>query len=201
MARYSAIADVGDTLVELLQTNMADLIDDNEVGLASPDDMGSGNDFRLTLYLFDVTESPHHKTTDPPPTTHDRTLGSPLVLDLHYLLTAHPSRTGPDGTAKSREQHSVLGRAMQVLHDNAIVRGSVLKGSLAGEEPLHISIDPDATEEIVNIWSTFDEKQYRPSVPYLVTPVVIESTRDTDTHRVLERGVVKYTHEQAAPDD
>lgn len=194
MAGYAAIADVGETLVALLQDRMGDLIDQDEVALASPDDVGGGNDWRLTLYLYDVSESGHLRNAEsggrgPDPTV---TPGSPLVLDLHYLLTAHPSTGGSDGTAKTKEQHSVLGRAMQVLNDNAILRGSELKGSLSGEEDLHFTIEPESMDAVTNLWSTFPDEPFRPSVSYLVTPVVIDSTREEPVGRVVERGVEGY---------
>lgn len=194
MAEYAAIGDVGQTLVALLQDRMADLIDRDEVALASPDAVGQGNDWRLTLYLYRVAENGHLKNAEPhgrppDPTT---TPGDPLVLDLHYLLTAHPSKSGSDGTAKTTEQHSVLGRAMQVLQDHAILRGSDLKGSL-GDEALHLSIQPESMDAVMNMWSTFPEEPFRPSVSYLVTPVVIDSRREQPVQRVVERRLEEYT--------
>lgn len=202
MADYAAIADTGETLVELLRDRMGGLIDPDEVALASPENVGGGNDWRLTLYLYRVSENGHLPEADPGTREPDPTVasGSPLVLDLHYLLTAHPSNSGSDGTAKTKEQHSVLGRAMQVLGDNAIVRGSDLKGSLAGGEDLHLAIEPEPTDAVVNMWSTFPDEPFRPSVSYLVTPVVIESTREEPTGRVVEREVGEYSVAPEASD-
>jgi hypothetical protein len=191
---YSAIADIGDTLVSLLRDRMGDLIDDSDIALASPDQVEPGDDFRLTLYLYDVTEN-GQLSNEPRPvpdaTTQD---GSPLVLDLYYLLTAHPSKGGNDKrTTKTMEQHSVLGRAMQVLHDDAIISGSDLKGSLSGGDRIHLSVDSASADRVVNIWNTFQDTPYRPSVSYVATPVIIESTREESVQRVIESDVEEHT--------
>lgn len=195
MADYTAIAGVGETLVELLQDRMENFIDGDEIALASPNDVGQGNDWRLTLYLYRVSESSHMKNAEPRGQAPDPTVtkGSPLVLDLHYLLTAHPSKGRSDGTAKTTEQHSVLGRAMQVFRDNAIIRGSDLKGSLGAEDKLHLTIESESMDAMVNMWSTFPEQPFHPSVSYLVTPVVIDSRREEPVKRIVEREVNEYT--------
>lgn len=203
MGDYGSIADVGETIVGLLQDRMDPLIDSDEVALASPDDVGQGNDWRLTLFLYRLSESGYLKDgpprrREPDPTT---SRPAPLVLDLYYLLTAHPSTSGSDGTAKTVEQHSVLGRAMQVLADNAVIRGSALQGSLAADEDLRVSIQPEPVDAVLNAWSTFPDEPYRPSVVYLVSPVAIESTREVATQRVVERDVREFGIVPEAVDD
>ena len=193
MPTYAAIADVGDTLVSLLRDRMGDLITDSDIALASPEQVEPGDDFRLTLYLYDVTENGELSNEPRPaadPTTQE---GPPLVLDLYYLLTAHPSKGGNDKrTTKTMEQHSVLGRAMQVLHDDAIVSGSDLKGSLSGGDRIHLSIDSASSDRVVNVWNTFQDTPYRPSVSYVATPVLIESTREEPIQRVIESDIEEY---------
>lgn len=188
MAGYSAIADVGETLVELLREEMSALVDSSEVALASPDAVGQGDDVRLTLFLYRVTENAHLKNQPRQAVDATTDRDAPLEVDLHYVLTAHPSTTGSDETAKSKEQHTVLGRAMQVLADNAIVRGSALEGTLAGED-LYVSIEPDSAGELQNVWSTFQDEPFRPSVTYLVGPVAIESTEEESAARIVSRSM------------
>lgn len=194
MSSHTAIADVGDTLVSILRDRMGDFIDidDGDIALASPDQVEPGDDFRLTIFLYDVTENEHLKNESRPTDVGKRN-GSPLVLDLYYLLTAHPSKSGGDKrTTKTIEQHQVLGAAMQILQDDAIITGSDLKGTLAGGDSLHVSIDSTSGERVTNIWSTFPETPYRPSVTYVVTPVTIESTREEEIQRVHEADVEHY---------
>ena len=203
MRGYTAIEDVGWTLVELLRDRMGtDLIDqDREVALSSPGDVGSGDGARLTLYLYRVTENDHLKNMQRQEADVDHYRRPPLVLDLYYLLTAHPSDGEGDGTERTEEQHRVFGRAMQVFHDNSILRGSDLKGSLANQEALRISIHSQDVDDVISIWSTFDETPFQPSVAYLVTPALIESTEKEEVSRVVERHLEEYSWRTQVEED
>ena len=58
------------------------------------------------------------------------------------MLTSYPSGV-QDITERTKEEHSILGRVIQIINDNAILTGSVLKGSLAmNEYDLHITLAP-----------------------------------------------------------
>lgn len=59
MAKHTAIADVGQTLVMLLKDRIGEPVDDNDIALASPADEGVGQGLRLTVYLYDVTQNEH----------------------------------------------------------------------------------------------------------------------------------------------
>ena len=201
MGDYTAIGAVGETLVGLLRARIAERrrdspdvldIEGSQVGLASPDDVDAGEDLRLTLYLYQVSESAHLKNAEREAVGTDRLRRPPLALDLHYLLTAYPATRGHGPSAVSRtdrtaEQHRLLGLAMQVLQDNAVVDGDDLSGGLT--EQLYVSLEPQATEDVLNIWNTFAESPYQPSVSYVVGPVRIDSTAAFDAYRVVERDI------------
>jgi hypothetical protein len=186
MSGYSAIEDTGRALVALLESELQGITitGDPVVQLISPGDIAA-DDVHLSLYLFRVDESSHLKNAEPeiengvarPP---------PQALDLYYLLTAHLATQDPE-TADSYQQHRILGRAIQVLHDNRVIRGAQSSG-----DDLHLSIDSQSTDELTGIWSTFANKPYQPSVVYLVTPVVIESEREDPVGRVAERQIDTY---------
>lgn len=204
MAGYSAIADAGETLVELLRTRideMADVIDvdRNEIGLASPGEMGDGSDLRLSVYLYRVAENGELMNAREERIDDDTYRPPPLALDLYYLLTAHPSGNRTDETDRAAQQHRVLGLAMQVMRDNAVVTGDDLQGSLADEGELRVSPSPQAVDETTNIWATFPETPLRPSVAYLAGPVLIESTREESVPPVLER-TVDYSVDTEPPE-
>ena len=196
MTTHAAIADVGVTLVDLLHDEIQQRIEfkKSEIALASPADAASG--VRLTLWLYHVTENSHLRDVEPPPreTVEQR---SPLVLDLHYLLTVHPSGGGQGNqsgvsTATTSEQHELLGLAMQVLHDNAILHGETLPPSLADTE-LQVAVEQQSMDELTNLWSTFQDHAFQPSVAYRVTPVLIDSTVERPVRRVEELTVEEYT--------
>lgn len=195
MGDHEAISDVGETLVALLRDRMTDLVDVDQIALASPVDDDLKNKVRLTVFLYAIEGSSHHGPADRSMETHDPPRREPLRVDLRYLVTAHPT-TGDGGTTttgKTLEEQRVLGRAMQVLQDNAIVSGSDLRGSLAaGNERLQLSVLPETTDTVVNVWNTFQNEPFRPSVAYLVTPVAIESRREAPVERVEEFQVEEH---------
>ncbi|MFC4360615.1 DUF4255 domain-containing protein [Halobium salinum] len=196
MAGDAAIAEVGLTLVELLRRKMT-LVERDDIALASPATIGDRNDTRLTLCLYRITENGDLKNAR----RHEEKgefREPPLVLDLYYLLTAHLGTVGNDETDRTNEQHMILGQAMQVLHDNAILRGTELIGSLGDdpddphdvEEEVRIAVTPTeqpSFDTLVSLWGTFPDLAYQPSLSYLVSPVEIDSTRTTTVRRVVEK--------------
>lgn len=198
---YSGIGDAGGILVELLQSEIEQQFEiaKEGVSLAAPDEVSGQT--RISVFLYQVTENSHLRNADWKGDAGNEQNGevpgeSPLVLDLHYLLTVHPKQGGQGGgtstqTATTTEQHELLGLAMQVLYEYSILRGSDLPGSFVGRE-LQISVESKSTDELTNIWSTFQDQPFRPSVAYRVTPVIIESTESPDGHRVEERRIEEY---------
>jgi hypothetical protein len=189
---HGAIADAGETIVDLLRDRMADLVnDDKQIVLASPVDDDLQQKVRLTVYLFDVDRTGHSQSGERRGSVAD----DALALDLKYLLTAHPGQrtSSTTTTTETLNEHKMLGRAMQVLHDNAIVRGPDLRGSLAdGDEVLELSVLPETTDTVVNVWNTFEGEPYRPSVSYLATPVTIEPREPAGGERVTDATFKEY---------
>ena len=203
MAGYTAIADVGLSLVELLRDRLGVLDLDLGTGeerivLGSPRDVADGDPVVLTVFLYRVEENPQMRNADrrevqptvgpPDPAT----LGeAPLALDLYYLLTAFSAETATGSESlETASQHRVLGRALQVLRDNTVLRGADLQGSLGEEDVVRISVYPESAEDVLSIWSTFPERPYRPSVSFLVSPVEIESELAAPVSRTVERTLV-----------
>jgi len=188
MGDYTAISDVGETMISLLQEQMKDLISDkNTIVLISPGEVGASDAVRLSLFLYQVDENPYLKNR--PVDAMATELPYPaLPLDLAYMVTAYPSPGIQDRTERSKEEHQVLGRAIQVFHDNAVVYGTMLKGNLASTaEELHITMTHLSMDDMTKIWTTFQDKPFRPSICYLVTPVMIDSLRSVTTQRVVKR--------------
>lgn len=194
MADYTVIADVGATLIKLLQDNMEDLITNpNHIVLGSPADI-EDDSTRLSLFLYRVEENEHLKNREIWQTEPAKLRYKPLTLDLFYMMTAFSSIDNL--TDRNSEEHRILGRAMQIFYDNAILRGSVLQGSLEGtEHELRIILDLMSMENITQLWNSFgnsEAKPYKPSVFYQVTPVPVDSTRQRDIKRVIEKDMEYY---------
>jgi len=191
MGGYTAIADASETLVELLRDGIADRegvisVDRTEIALVSPDDVGTDSDVRLSVYLYGIAENPVLSNTDRHQVGDDTYRDPPIPLDLKYLITAFPAGSGNDETARVVDQHRLLGLAMQVLNDNAIVEEADLVGTL-GEEELHLSLEQESIADVTGIWNTFGDTPLRPSVSYHVSPVLIESRVEREVSRVQRR--------------
>ena len=152
----------------------------------SPGEIEGKDNIRLSLFLYHIEENIYLKNQEMEKIGSSVLKAPPLALDLYYMLTSYPSPGIQDRTERTEEEHSILGRAMQVLHDNPVLTGSVLKGSLsASDTVLHVMVTSLSLDDMTKIWSTFKEKSFRPSVCYQVTPVKIESSRKKKIHRVI----------------
>jgi hypothetical protein len=208
MADHRAIADAGQSLVDLLRSSLALDGGDDAIVLGSPATVGGGpgpgggggggTTPRLSVYLYRVEPNADlrnvpRRVADAPgdgdPTT---VTPAPLALDLHYLLTAYPSGstgggTGGGTTGDTWDQHRVLGWAMGTLADHPTLQGDDLAGSLADDPPIHVTPEVTRFEDVVDVWSTFTDRPYEPSIGYLLSPVLVDSTLGTSGRRVTER--------------
>lgn len=177
MSTYQAIAAASRTLRSLLRDRMTESV---TVTLAPPDVIPNGvSGNRLNLYLFQVTENGSLKNLDLP--------GSPLCLNLHYLMTAYTSDESSLDADLTAQQ--ILGDAMRVLHDFAIIlptlhenddpmQPRILDPVLVGEpERVKITLQPTNLDELSKIWTSFPQSHFRRSVAYEVSVVEIDGGR------------------------
>lgn len=175
------IRDVSETLLDLLKNGLGT----TSIALASPKNAGTN---LLTLFLYQVLENPDLKNAEPPAlplaSGELRQPLPPLTLDLHYLLTAHPT--------DQLQAHEALGRAMRVFFEHGVIRGSLLRADnpttgLTPDSLLRLTLNPTTTEEMSRIWGVFADTPYAISVAYLVTPVPIQSEVVLSTAPVLDQ--------------
>lgn len=101
----------------------------------------------------------------------------PLALNLHYLLTAYGDQSDDEGMS-----HRVLGGAMSVLHDHALLGRSEIRGVLANNdladqfERLRVTPLTLPMDEMSKLWTAL-QTNYRVSAGYEVTVVLIDSQR------------------------
>jgi len=180
---FTVIGDVGDTLKKLLDDDpWSGISPKPDITFKSPKEIKDEgeNTNRVSLFLYQIQENRHLRNQEPP-RLDDSHLGTPpLVLDLLYLVT-------PYSEEKTQEKY-ILGKVMQVFHDNAILSGTVLQGSLAGSnEEIRLLFNPISINDLSQIWTAFQDVAYRLSVIYLVTPVKIDSTRQLGQQRVISK--------------
>ncbi|HLB71680.1 MAG: DUF4255 domain-containing protein [Candidatus Methanoperedens sp.] len=170
----TAIADVGDALITMLRDNMG--IPPATIMLISPGEIEANDNVRLSLFLYQVRENAHLRNQEMQQIDPSHLKYPPLPLELYYMLTAHPSTGIPDRTERTKEEHGILGKAMQILYDNTMLTIS--------DYELRITLNTMSLDDMTKIWTTFQGKSFRPSACYLVTPVKIDSMREMSVKRV-----------------
>lgn len=134
---------------------------------------------QINLYLYHVGPNAAWRNEPLPRQVKKGETGyPPLALDLRYLLTAY----APDNDGI--EVHRLLGRAMSVLHDHAILSPTELQAALENsdihEQVERVRLTPllISAEEMSSLWNSF-QKPYNLSVAWSVSAVLLESTRAT----------------------
>ncbi len=162
MASYQAIRDAGKTIIKLLRDNLCpEPIPKPElIELCSPSE---ANDFALTLYLYAIRKFSDGGSQS----------GKAIALELHYLLTAFSKA---EEKTRTYDEQSILGKAVEVLLSNSILRGSLLQGTLSeNNEELRVVQSDLTLDEQSKIWA-FPNVPYKLSVAYIAGPIYIDSS-------------------------
>lgn len=150
---------------------------------------------QINLFLYHVLPNATWTNMDLPRQVIPGETGlPPLALQLYYLLTTY----GRDNDVTQPFSHQLLGAAMSVLHDLPILSSQEIQAGTSASLPrndlahqierVRITLQPLSLEEVSKLWSGF-QTQYRTSVAYEATVVLIESTRSPKTPvPVLTRG-------------
>lgn len=146
---------------------------------------------QLNIFLYQVSPDAQLRNMPAFGTANGETARQPPVaLKLHYLITAF-GRQDDDTLA-----HRLLGRAMSLLQDRAVLLPADIQAALPGND-LHrqverVRVTPHAisTEDLFKLWSVF-QTQYRLSTAYEVSVVLIDSAQTRRTPLpVLRRGAL-----------
>lgn len=188
MAGYQIIYDVSLRLRSLLWAGMqpdAALLGFTSVtniALEPPLTAGGDANKRLSLWLYQIVENEFTKNRTTQRTANDEEQLAPLTVNLLYLLT--PMSGSVDAN------QLMLGRAMQILHDNARTVVDNVGGGQTVTEEISISLYRRTLEELTRIWDALREP-YRLSVCYEVRLTRIDSNRRIRAGRVGEREMVE----------
>lgn len=143
------------------------------VTLDTPEEMVDVGDEGVSIWLYRIQRDCETLNRPPRRIAPDQIERPPLPLRLHYLVTPIVDRaTRPQ--ASELEQH-ILGKALQVYHDVATLRGALLRDDLTGAAiEAFVRLEPLSLEEITRVWDAL-EVPYQLSVSYEVSVVPIHS--------------------------
>jgi hypothetical protein len=185
MSSFTVIGDLGETLIKLLDDDPWDDMDPAskpEITLKSPKEVaeeGTSNN-KVSLFLYHIQINPYLRNEESPITNDTAMILPPLVVDLFYMITPYSD----DKT----DEKLVLGKVMQIFHDNATLKGSLLQGGLSGtDEAFRLLLCTINLEDLARVWDAFQDVAYRLSVVYTIPGVYIDSTSTLEVQRVLSR--------------
>lgn len=194
MSNALAIAAVTATLEAILGnavTSDPDLNDTQMTALPLDKARGSITTNQLNLFLYQILPDAAWRNMNVPSQVKPGETGMPpLALTLHYLMTAYAR----ENDTSEPFDHHLLGKAMSVLYDHALLGPDEIKLALPGSglerqaERVRITLQPLSVEEISKLWTGF-ATQYRLSVGYEVSVALIDSAQPVKTPLpVLTRG-------------
>lgn len=176
MADYTAIYEVGESIVNMLRNRMVPepIAKKEHIGLCEPQ---SPEDFQLTVWIYNIEMVKDTGTrtgfqADPENPALERF--SPMQLRLSILVSAHSKAPA---IQKYADEYRIIGRALQSLRDVPSIPQEFLVGSLANStEPVLVEIKKLESEELSRIWNN-SNKTVKPSFAVTVTQVFMRSER------------------------
>jgi hypothetical protein len=190
MSDYPVISAVSETLRALLTTNITQSTDSQiknvPIELHSPREKQDNQEkVWVSVWLYRVTRMADMLNEPPQRISPTQMVKTPLPILLYYLITpvAHHPLT----------RHTLLGKVLQVMNDNAILRGSSLQGILAGTtDQLRLVLETLSLEDLSLVWDALSEP-YELSVSYLVQLASIDSANQPVQTGVVLQKNAEYT--------
>ena len=176
MDDFAAIGAVSNSLKTMLEQAITLSMEPQLTG--TPIDLRSPKELRIaaitpvvSLWLYRITRNDDLINLPALRVPPRRILPRPFPVNLHYLITPM--------TAQPIDSHRLLGRVLQIMHDNAVLAGAFLDQSLVdgGVDQLRIHFEPHSLEELTRVWYTLHE-HYDLSCSYIVEYLPIASQRE-----------------------
>jgi uncharacterized protein DUF4255 len=163
--------------------------DEQAIVFDNPTQTARNPNRKLSIWLYRITENEFLRNHPAP--LEDRTdvrRAAPQPLDLSYLVTPF--------TGSGENDQLLLGKTLQVLHDNPTIYVQEPLNQVT--EELRVLFCRLPLEEVTRIWEALREP-YRLSVCYDVRVVRIDSDRDLRAQRVLDARVLADDEPQFPP--
>ncbi len=196
MSDALAIAAVTATLRNLLFSGLNADVAGTSVTTRPPDKARTGmTGSQVNLFLFHMLPDSAWRNMDIPWRTKPGERVAPhLPLKLHYLLTAYYGENeediDTDDANRLNGSQRLLGRAVSLLLDHAILEPRTIHASLPPQDQLDSPFDSQenvrltfqsmSLDEVTKLWSGF-QTQYRLSAVFEASMVLVESRRQART--------------------
>lgn len=183
MSNFLAIATVTAAISHLLE-GIKDDVAGTKVTVKPPDVANSETPAsnKLNVFLYQVTPNAAYRNENLP--SRDSWGGlaktTQVALNLHYLFTAHAADSDDfiaqqilASAMRIASEYPVLSR--DLIRDAISARQSLALSDLADQvESIRLTLQPMNLEELSKLWSTFFQTNYRISVAYTATAVLID---------------------------
>jgi len=183
MSGYSVISDIGNVLLKILKENLCpDPIPNPEtILLCSPFEEG---DYFLSLHLYDIRENIYFKQVDLINMDYEKKQYPPLSLTLYYLLSL---KSFSDFRTKASAEQKILGRVLQVLHDNQVLGVSTTSSTgRETNEPVRIELNNLSFDRKLKFWA-YSNTPNRLSLFFTASPVFIDSSKAKPSSSTVDR--------------
>jgi hypothetical protein len=149
------------------------------VSLHTPEEMAEIPEQGLSVWLYRVLRDEFQLNRAPARTAPDRLRRAPLPVRLHYLLT--PIASGGNGVGAPELEQYIVGKVLEVFHDQPTLRGADLAGDLAGSAvELTMRLEALSLEEITRVWDAL-ERSYQLCLSYEASLVPIFARQEMAT--------------------
>ena len=189
MGDYTIIYYIEKAIIALLENKLSTLDPTLTVTNDSPADIQmEKSSQKLTLYLYRIEENSHMKNLPREKQDHSHLKRQSLYLDLFFMLIPY--------AGDKFEEHKILGRAMQALHDRSILKST--DAEVAGtvfadlDEEIHITFEPITIDDHTKIWGALKDEPYKLSTCYKVTTAKIDSELSDEVVRIREKEIEYY---------
>jgi hypothetical protein len=157
---------------------LPDAIGTMVVTLDTPQELEDHDKEGVSLWLYLLQREEYTLNRPPRRTAPDRVERTPLPLRLHYLVT--PLVDGEVRADATALEQLILGKVLQLFHDEGRLSGARLLATLAGSGlELFVRLEPLSLDEITRVWDALD-KPYQLCVSFEMSIVPIASARDAE---------------------
>lgn len=171
MGKYTIIADIGKTLVNLFRDTMVPqpIKKPEQIGVCSPKERGS---FSLGIHQYDIVQE-NGLRNDPIHLPDGSLQNPPVNYELFYIISVSSKA---EASTKAIDEQRIFGRLLQVINDNQVIPQKYMPEVLRmSDEEISINMLSLELDQKIKIWSMFSEP-YRLSAFFSVKPISIEST-------------------------